>query len=133
VRDFHPLPFSLALQKSEHHGDKSDITDRRKLRQEKSRNVENPRLVYTFGIWPLAISSGLLLVIFGGVTGRLIPLFAAFTMPQAGMVAQWRKRPGFHARKSLIITLLMLDGDERIAVINVPWYFEQPRHRNGST
>jgi|SRR5579883_677252 amino acid transporter len=66
------------------------------------------RLVYSFGVWALAILSGSLLIVFGGVTDRLIPLFAigaflAFTMSQAGMVAHWRKRRGFHARKSLII------------------------------
>ena len=69
------------------------------------------RLVYTFGIWVLAILSGLLLIIFGGITDRLIPLFAigaflAFTMSQAGMVAHWRKRTGFHARKNMGINAL---------------------------
>jgi len=51
------------------------------------------RLVYTEGIVVLAILSGILLVLFGGITDRLIPLFAigaflAFTLSQAGM-AQW--------------------------------------------
>ena len=59
------------------------------------------RLVYTEGIWVLAALSGLLLTIFGGVTDRLIPLFAvgaflAFTMSQAGMVAHWRKQQRRH-------------------------------------
>jgi amino acid transporter len=54
------------------------------------------RLVFTHGIVVLAVLSGILLVIFGGVTDRLIPLFAigaflAFTLSQAGMVAHWRK------------------------------------------
>jgi amino acid transporter len=57
------------------------------------------RLVYTEGIVVLAVLSGLLLVIFDGVTDRLIPLFAigaflAFTLSQAGMVAHWRKAQG---------------------------------------
>ena len=43
--------------------------------------------------------SGALLVAFGGVTDRLIPLFAigafgAFTLSQAGMVAHWRTMAG---------------------------------------
>ncbi len=55
------------------------------------------RLVYSKGIYALALLAGLLLVAFGGVTDRLIPLFAvgaflAFTLSQAGMVAHWRKQ-----------------------------------------
>ena len=54
------------------------------------------RLVYSEGIYVLAVLAGLLLIIFGGVTDRLIPLFAvgafmAFTLSQAGMVQHWRK------------------------------------------
>ncbi|HEX5971665.1 MAG TPA: APC family permease [Gemmatimonadaceae bacterium] len=54
------------------------------------------RLVYSTGIVILAVLSGALLVAFGGVTDRLIPLFAvgaflAFTLSQAGMVAHWRR------------------------------------------
>src|SRR5262249_10331819 len=52
------------------------------------------RLVYSAGIYVLTVLSGLLLVLFGGITDRLIPLFAvgaflAFTLSQAGMVAHW--------------------------------------------
>ncbi len=54
------------------------------------------RLVYSQGIWVLAILSAGLLILFGGITDRLIPLFAvgaflAFTLSQAGMVVHWRK------------------------------------------
>jgi amino acid transporter len=57
------------------------------------------RLVYTPGILLLAGAAGLLLVAFGGVTDRLIPLFAigallAFTLSQVGMVAHARRHPG---------------------------------------
>ena len=53
------------------------------------------RLVNGSGIVALALMSGALLVAFGGVTDRLIPLFAigafgAFTLSQAGMVVHWR-------------------------------------------
>ncbi len=46
------------------------------------------RLVYSEGIWVLTILSGILLVVFGGITDRLIPLFAvgaflAFTLSQS--------------------------------------------------
>ena len=55
------------------------------------------RLVNASGIVVLAAMSGALLIAFGGVTDRLIPLFAigafgAFTLSQAGMVAHWRSR-----------------------------------------
>ncbi len=54
------------------------------------------RLVYTWGICILATLTGALLIVFGGITDRLIPLFAigafiAFTLSQAGMVQHWRK------------------------------------------
>jgi len=58
------------------------------------------RLVYSLGISILALLSGALLVLFGGITDRLIPLFAigaflAFTLSQAGMVIHWlRLRQG---------------------------------------
>ncbi len=55
------------------------------------------RLVHSEGIYALAVLAGGLLILFGGVTDRLIPLFAvgaflAFTLSQAGMVAHWRRR-----------------------------------------
>jgi len=61
------------------------------------------RLVYSAGILVLAILSGALLIAFGGVTDRLIPLFAigalsAFTMSQAGMVKRWRREGGDRRR-----------------------------------
>ncbi len=66
------------------------------------------RLVYTYGIVVLAVLSGGLLILFGGVTDRLIPLFAvgaflAFTLSQAGMVAHWWKNRGPHWWKSAVV------------------------------
>jgi amino acid transporter len=57
------------------------------------------RLVFTYGLYVLAALAALLLTIFGGVTDRLIPLFAvgaflAFTLSQAGMVVHWRRNKG---------------------------------------
>ncbi len=54
------------------------------------------RLVYSVGVLYLTITAGLLLMAFGGITDRLIPLFAigaflTFTLSQAGMVAHWRR------------------------------------------
>lgn len=57
------------------------------------------RLVFTWGITTLALLCAGLLILFDGVTDRLIPLFAigaflAFTLSQAGMVEHWRRRAG---------------------------------------
>ena len=66
------------------------------------------RLVYTQGILVLAVLAGVLLAVFGGVTDRLIPLYAvgaflAFTLSQAGMVGHWRRVGGKGATRSLLI------------------------------
>jgi amino acid transporter len=66
------------------------------------------RLVYTQGIYALAILAGILLIIFGGVTDRLIPLyavgaFAAFTLSQAGMVVHWKRRRGLGSGRSMLV------------------------------
>lgn len=66
------------------------------------------RLVYSEGILTLAVVTAALLIGFGGITDRLIPLFAvgaflAFTMSQAGMVAHWRRERGPGARRSMLI------------------------------
>ena len=71
-------------------------------------SLRGRRLVYSEGIYVLAALSGLLLVIFGGVTDRLIPLFAvgaflAFTLSQAGMVFHWRRLGGPGAVQSMIV------------------------------
>ena len=54
------------------------------------------RLVYSLGILFLATAAGILLVAFGGITDRLIPLFAvgaflSFTLSQAGMAMHWTR------------------------------------------
>jgi amino acid transporter len=69
------------------------------------------RLVYSQGIYALAFLSAFLLVIFGGVTDRLIPLFAigaflAFTLSQAGMVAHWLRVGGPHRTASIAINAI---------------------------
>jgi len=66
------------------------------------------RLVYTYGIVVLTLLCGALLIVFGGVTDRLIPLFAigaflAFTFSQAGMVVHWFKKRGVHWLKSALV------------------------------
>jgi amino acid transporter len=66
------------------------------------------RLVYTQGIVALAVTCAVLLVIFGGVTDRLIPLYAvgaflAFTLSQAGMVRHWWRTRGPHWVHSALV------------------------------
>lgn len=55
------------------------------------------RLLYSWGIYVLVALTALLLIIFRGVTDRLIPLYAigaflAFTLSQAGMVVHWKRK-----------------------------------------
>ena len=82
------------------------------------------RLVYTEGIIALAVLSAVLLILFGGVTDRLIPLFAigaftAFTLSQAGMVGHWRRQRGPEATRSKIINFLgaMATGITTVVVL----------------
>jgi amino acid transporter len=69
------------------------------------------RLVYSQGILVLAALSAALLIGFGGITDRLIPLFAvgaflAFTLSQMGMVEHWRRLGGPAARHSMVINAI---------------------------
>jgi amino acid transporter len=61
--------------------------------------IRGRRLLYSWGIYVLVALTALLLILFGGVTDRLIPLFAigafmAFTLSQAGMVMHWKRNGG---------------------------------------
>lgn len=63
--------------------------------------VAGHRLVFSVGIGYLAVCAALLLVMTGGITDHLIPLFAigaflTFTLSQAGMVAHWRRLRRLH-------------------------------------
>ena len=54
------------------------------------------RLLFSHGIYALTGFTALILILFDGVTDRLIPLYAigaflAFTLSQAGMVVHWHK------------------------------------------
>src|SRR5271170_5715313 len=67
--------------------------------------IRGRRLLYSYGIYALVALTGSLLILFGGITDRLIPLYAigaflAFTLSQAGMVVHWWKNrgPGWGAR-----------------------------------
>ena len=60
------------------------------------------RLLFSHGIYALTGFTAVILILFDGVTDRLIPLYAigaflAFTLSQAGMVVHWKKQEGDHA------------------------------------
>jgi amino acid transporter len=70
--------------------------------------VRGRRLVYTQGIVVLTVLAGSLLILFNGVTDKLIPLFAigaflAFTLSQAGMVMHWTRSKEPNARLSAAV------------------------------
>ena len=57
------------------------------------------RLLFSHGIYALTGFTAVILILFDGVTDRLIPLYAigaflAFTLSQAGMVVHWKKQTG---------------------------------------
>lgn len=59
--------------------------------------IRGRRLLFSHGIYALATFTAILLIVFRGVTNRLIPLYAigaflAFTLSQAGMVMHWRRQ-----------------------------------------
>jgi len=70
--------------------------------------IRGRRLLYSHGIYALVAFTALLLIIFNGVTDRLIPLFAigaflAFTLSQAGMVMHWKREGGpSHVRRMIV-------------------------------
>jgi amino acid transporter len=70
--------------------------------------IRGRRLLYSHGIIALVGFTGALLILFGGITDRLIPLFAigaflAFTLSQAGMVMHWKKKGGKGSFHRMII------------------------------
>jgi len=70
--------------------------------------IRGRRLVFAQGVYALALLTGLLLVIFRGVTDRLIPLYAvgaflAFTLSQAGMVMHWKRNGGPGAARNMFL------------------------------
>ena len=74
----------------------------------RSMSNRGRRLVYSEGIYALAVLTGGLLVLFGGVTDRLIPLYAvgaflAFTLSQLGMVFHWKRVRGRNAVRNMFI------------------------------
>jgi amino acid transporter len=70
--------------------------------------IRGRRLLYSWGIYVLVSLTALLLIIFRGVTDRLIPLYAigafmAFTLSQAGMVMHWKRKGGSGAGSKMFL------------------------------
>ncbi|WP_325679148.1 APC family permease [Rhodopila sp.] len=82
--------------------------------------IAGRRLVLSVGILYLAVAASALLVLFGGITDSLIPLFAigaflTFTLSQAGMVIHWRRQareapPGHKRRRHCLHLSISLIG-----------------------
>ncbi len=93
--------------------------------------VPGRRLVYSAGLLFLAGGSGALLIAFGGITDRLIPLFAigafaSFTLSQAGMAAHWWREGGWsrHIPRFAINLLGAIATGIALAVILVAKFTE---------
>ena len=72
-----------------------------------SFSIAGRRLVYTEGILVLTFLTAGLMILFDGVTDRLIPLYAvgaflAFTLSHAGMVLHWKRQGDGHWRNIAI-------------------------------
>jgi amino acid transporter len=69
-------------------------------------NFRGDRLAFTNGILVLSFLAGVLIVVFGAETSRLIPLYAvgvflAFTLSQSSMVRRWLRIRGPNWRRNL--------------------------------
>jgi amino acid transporter len=88
------------------------------------------RLVFAKGILLLTVATGVLILMFGGYTHALIPLFAvgvfsAFTLSQIGMVVHWRRERGKGWRlKAIINGVGALATGVTVVVVGVNKFFE---------
>ncbi|PDS71908.1 APC family permease [Rhizobium phaseoli] len=87
------------------------------------------RLVFTAGILFLSGVAGLLLLVFGGITDNLIPLFAigaflTFTISQAGMTVHWRRRSTHHRAKLVMNGLGAVSTAAALIIILVAKFAE---------
>jgi hypothetical protein len=94
--------------------------------------VVGRRLVFSVGILYLAVTAAILFVVFGGITDRLIPLFAigaflTFTLSQTGMVVHWvralrsapdaRTRAAHHTHLAINATGAIITGLALIIIV----------------
>jgi amino acid transporter len=88
--------------------------------------LRGDRLAYSYGIIALATLAAILVVIFGGETHLLIPLYAVgvfidFTISQSGMIRHWlrERTPGWRRRLSINAFGAALTGIVAIVVTTV--------------
>ena len=86
--------------------------------------IRGRRLLYSHGVYALVFLTASLLLLFGGVTDRLIPLYAigafmAFTLSQAGMVVHWwnHREPGWKPRMLINGTGALATGVTLLVVL----------------
>ncbi len=70
--------------------------------------VRGRRLLYSHGVYALVGFTAVLLIVFRGVTDKLIPLYAigaftAFTLSQAGMVMHWHRSKEEHRGSHMFV------------------------------
>ncbi len=87
------------------------------------------RLMFTVGILFLSGFAGLLLIVFGGITDNLIPLFAigaflTFTISQAGMTLHWRRQSRRHAAKLTMNAIGAISTGAALIIILVAKFAE---------
>jgi amino acid transporter len=84
--------------------------------------IRGRRLLFSWGIYVLVALTGILLITFGGVTDRLIPLYAigafmAFTLSQAGMVMHWMRQGNAPLRMSVNLLGAVATGITTLVVL----------------
>jgi amino acid transporter len=84
--------------------------------------IRGRRLLYSWGIYVLVALTALLLIIFGGITDKLIPLYAigafmAFTLSQAGMVMHWKRQGNAPFRMSVNLLGAIATGITTVVVL----------------
>jgi amino acid transporter len=89
------------------------------------------RLAFSNGIVTLGILSALLIILFGGSTEALLPLYAvgvftAFTLSQSGMVQHWRRLRGDGWIPKMVINGIGATATGLVAVIAATTNFMDP-------
>jgi amino acid transporter len=89
------------------------------------------RLAFSNGILMLGLLSAVLIIMFGGSTGALLPLYAvgvftAFTLSQAGMVQHWFRLRGPHWELKALINGIGATATGLVAVIAAVTNFMDP-------
>src|SRR3984893_9911034 len=90
------------------------------------------RLAFSNGILTLGVMSALLIVLFGGKTEALLPLYAvavftAFTLSQAGMVQHWRRLKGRRWLPKSVVNGIGATATGLVTIIAASTNFMDPR------